>query len=75
MRTIRSTEEIINRLGGTFEVARLTGSLPSAVSNWKTVGHFPPALFLVIGQALARLGYKAPPSLWRIQAPRRRRAS
>lgn len=59
----------VKALGGSLAVAKLTGRPIQAVSNWKGNGWFPPATFLVLSAELARAGYSAPPSLWRIEEP------
>ena len=38
---MKKPSTIINALGGTCEVARILGVLPSAVSNWKLRGSIP----------------------------------
>jgi hypothetical protein len=56
--------DVIDALGGTSAVADLTGSKPSAVSNWRTFGAFPPKTYLVLIEALAAAKHEAPASLW-----------
>lgn len=62
-----TTAKIIEALGGTAEVAKLTGRGYTAVCNWATWPHFPPTLFLLMSQALLQRGIIAPPSLWRME--------
>lgn len=61
---LTSVEEVIEHLGGTGKVARLTGSTVPAVCNWRTYGRFPATMFLVMTQLLRRRGAVAPPGLW-----------
>lgn len=64
MTTLRTTIEIIEQLGGTAEVARLTGKRPQHVSLWKKQNRFPPDTYLVMSQALEARGHRASVSLW-----------
>ena len=66
---LTNTSDVIDRLGGTSEVAKLTGKAQSAVCNWRKRGAFPADTFLIIGQALQELSCSAPPLLWRISDP------
>lgn len=61
--------EIIDALGGTSAVADLTGSSATAVSNWRAVNRLPSNTYLVIKDALARLGRVAPDHLWSMREP------
>jgi hypothetical protein len=61
--------EIIDALGGTSAVADLTGSSATAVSNWRAVNRLPSNTYLVIKDALARLGRAAPDHLWSMREP------
>ena len=60
----KSATEIINALGGTSAVARLTKSSSKAVSNWKAANRLPANTYLVIKDALTRTGHQAPDHLW-----------
>lgn len=66
MNTLRTTDEVIDALGGNGAVSALTARGATAVSNWrsKARGKFPPETYLVIQQALAEKGLSAPPALW-----------
>lgn len=66
---IDTVAEAIKVLGGTTAVAKMTGRGLQAVSNWKNNGWFPSATFLILSAELERAGYRARPSLWRIEEP------
>ena len=61
--------DVIDALGGTAAVARLTDRKMQHVSNWRAAGRFPADTFLVIGVALTAIGKAAPPTLWGIKEP------
>ncbi len=63
---LTTAPEIMDVLGGNQGVASLTGSAPSAVSNWRAFNRFPSRVYIVMTKALADLGYIAPPALWRM---------
>ena len=54
MRTIKDPEELIRRLGGVVEVAKLFGMRHGAVVNWRTRG-FPAETFPVMRDACLEL--------------------
>lgn len=58
---LSSVDEIVEALGGTGATARLTGVVPSAVSNWRR-GTIPSENFLTITTELEKLGLHAAPS-------------
>ena len=60
------TTSVMEALGGTDAVAKLTGRKYSAAFNWRSFDTFPPDTFLVLTRALERAGHTAPPSLWRM---------
>ena len=64
MPEMTTTTDIIDALGGTHAVARLTSSSPTAVSNWKATGVFPSNTYLLLKQELVRCGITAPDNLW-----------
>jgi hypothetical protein len=79
VKTLKSTSEIIDLLGGNHEVAHLTSRTSNAVSNWRGFGRFPANTFILIRDEMRRRGYSAPESLWVWQEPnpdrvRRRRS-
>jgi len=61
---LRSTEQVIDALGGYHAVIRMTGATPQVVSNWKKFKTFPSNTYTLMQGALARVGKSAPDSLW-----------
>lgn len=59
-----TTTGIIAALGGVPAVAALTGSKPTAVSNWQAFPHFPARFYKLMLDALHERGLHAPASLW-----------
>lgn len=59
-----STGDVMDALGGTSAVARLTGRKPQAACNWRRFTKFPANTYLVMRRALTERGKSAPPSLW-----------
>jgi hypothetical protein len=67
---LTSTTEVIEALGGLEAVATLTGSKYGAVWNWQNFVKFPAKTYVVMTDALAAKGLRAPASLWgMIEAP------
>lgn len=69
MNELATTSEVIDALGGTTRVARLTGRKLAAVSNWREKQSFPPSTFLVMQAALAKAERSAPATLWGMLVP------
>jgi hypothetical protein len=69
MPNLQSTIEVIEQLGGTAEVARLTSTTSKAVSNWRVFDRFPANTYLLIQAELARRGKSAPDHLWSMREP------
>jgi hypothetical protein len=61
---LTTTAEVMAALGGTTAVARLTNRKVTAASNWQSFDKFPANTFVVMTEALRRIGRSAPPSLW-----------
>ena len=59
-----TTAAVIEALGGVPAVAELTGSKPTAVSNWQGFPHFPARFYALMLDALHERGLHAPSSLW-----------
>jgi len=59
-----TTTAVIEALGGTRAVAKLTGSTYAAAFNWRSFETFPSKTFIVMSDALAAAGMSASPSLW-----------
>jgi hypothetical protein len=69
MTNLQSTSAIIDELGGTAEVARLTSTTYKAVGNWKSFDRFPANTYLIIQAELSRRGKSAPDRLWAMREP------
>lgn len=69
MNELVTTSAVIDALGGTTRVARLTGRKLAAVSNWREKDNFPPDTYLVMQHALAATGRRAPARLWNMLEP------
>jgi hypothetical protein len=63
---LRTTDEVIDLLGGNGPTGEIVGAKPKTVSNWREAarGRFPADTFLALNRALARQGRSASPSLW-----------
>lgn len=59
-REIATIDDVIDQLGGTSAVARLTGRPAQAVSNWRRRGKAPPEAYLIISRALSERGLSVP---------------
>lgn len=65
---INTVDEVIEKLGGRGEVARMVGVTTQAVTNWRTRDRgFPPETFVVLTEALQKKNLSAPQSLWRFK--------
>jgi hypothetical protein len=67
MKKLTSAAEIVEVLGGKDAVAEMCKSTDKAVWNWH--GYFdcfPPRTYVVMVQKLEKLGYTAPPYLWKM---------
>lgn len=69
MEPLDTTSAVIDALGGTAAVARLTGRSMQAVSNWRERGFFTAPSFNAINGALSDRKLIAAPSLWRSVPP------
>ena len=49
-----TVDALVDEMGGTTAVAQIFGVLPSAVSNWRAAGKFPPRLHYKISREAAR---------------------
>jgi hypothetical protein len=59
-----TVQAVVAVLGGTLEVARITGVRYGAAFNWLSQGYFPAWTYLLITNALARHRLVASPDLW-----------
>jgi hypothetical protein len=50
---LKSVDDVVEALGGTFAVSHITGLVPGAISNWRKANRIPPDQYLVIRTALA----------------------
>lgn len=72
---LRTANEVIDALGGTTPMARLTGRKLQHVSNWRAAGRLPADTFLIVNRALGDINETAHPSVWGIKEPAEREAS
>ena len=63
MSTITSASILIDVLGGNHKVAAITGSRPSAVSNWRK-GKLPAATYVILRTKIERMGLQVRDELW-----------
>ena len=64
MKTLRSTADIIDALGGIETVAELTGTSVNGVYNWRAGKQFPADTYLLIKEYLKVINATAPDHLW-----------
>jgi hypothetical protein len=65
---LHTATDVIQALGGSTAVSRLTGRRISAVSNWKSFQRFPANTFIIMKDALRERGLGAPDWLWGMNA-------
>jgi len=65
--------EVVDAVGGTFKAAEIAECKPPAISNAIARGRLPSPTFLIFDAELAERGFRAPPELWGIRSPRRKR--
>ena len=68
---LTTTAAVMDELGGTEAVARLTGRNYKAAFAWRAFTAFPANTFLVLNAALKERGHTAPLSLWRMASAER----
>ena len=68
---LTTATQVIKALGGPAKVAKLVGRgrRSQHVWNWGETGKLPSNTFLVLSQALERIGKTAPLELWDMTAP------
>ena len=66
---LNTTSDVMDALGGNPGVAKLTGSKPKAVWNWRSFDKFPSNTYAVMIEALQERGKTAPASLWGMKVP------
>ncbi|WP_345820444.1 hypothetical protein ABC766_00155 [Methylobacterium fujisawaense] len=64
MRTLSTTGQVIDALGGTAELAKALGRKMTVISNWRTGGSFPANTYLVLTEMLSAIECRAPAHLW-----------
>jgi hypothetical protein len=72
MALLKTTDEVIDALGGNVAVSKLTHrTSDQAASNWRQSARnrFPRETYLIISNALLKLGHHAPASLWGFEEP------
>jgi len=67
MNTPSTSSEFIDALGGTTAVARLTGSSPQSVANWRARGSIPPSVYLVLAAHAQGAGVRVDPTIFGIR--------
>jgi hypothetical protein len=65
--SLLSTSAVIEALGGTIEVARLTKRRDSAVRNWRGFPTFPSNTYKIFEKALKARKLSAPDWLWNME--------
>lgn len=68
-KTLQTTEDVIEALGGLGEAATLTGRKRSAAWMWLRAKTFPANTYVVMTEALKQRGKTAPASLWGMTDP------
>ncbi len=64
---LATTSAVIKALGGNQAVGELIGGgSPQQISNWNRQPQFPAHTYVVMTDALAKLGLTAPASLWKM---------
>jgi hypothetical protein len=61
---LSSADEVIDALGGTVAVARLSGRSKQAVSSWRSNKRLPSNSYLLLSAALRERNLSAPAALW-----------
>lgn len=64
MQELGTTKDVMDALGGTAEVAKLTKRTYNAAHNWRAFSTFPSNTYVAMNGALDEKGLRAPASLW-----------
>lgn len=67
--TLRTTDDVIDALGGNRAVGEITASNAKAVSNWRASNSFPSNTYVALQAALKGIGKSAPDALWSMKMP------
>lgn len=65
MMTAATVDNAIDALGGNTAVGRMLDVVPSAVSNWRRLGYFPPRLSIELRRHAGARGVVIPDALFR----------
>ncbi len=71
MKTLRTTSEVIDELGGNAAVAGLMGVKPKTVWHWRDTGLFPSNTYIALTEDLRAAGKTAPATLWAMKTVER----
>lgn len=63
---LKTAEAVVETLGGDERVAKMVGTTPKAVGNWRNFGWFPADTYYAMQRALKRRRCSAGPELWRM---------
>lgn len=74
-RSIKTVNGVIDALGGTGAVAEMMSKKSQHVSNWRAVGRIASSTFLEFQDELDARNLKAPPMLWGIKEPKKKKRS
>jgi hypothetical protein len=69
MKKLHSVDDVVKAMGGRKAVAELTGVTRKAVHVWVLQRSFPSKIYLVLKDALAKLGLEADVSIFSFSAP------
>ena len=64
LRTLKTVEAVVKRLGGLSRVAQMTGRGETAIYNWLATGRMPPNFYDGMIEELEQRGATAPAALW-----------
>lgn len=73
IRNLDNVDAVIDAVGGTAAAARLTSKKLQHISNWRSEGRIAHSTFLLFKDELRKRRLKAPPALWGITQPKKKR--
>jgi len=62
--SVKNIDELVSQLGGPASAARVLGTEPHQVQNWKRHGHIPARLFKLHRKRLEPFAFKVKDSVW-----------